>query len=68
MRIKFRMWISLIVALSFTVLSISGILSFVLPFSRTIAAIHTVFGFLFFAGVIPHVFNNFKSLKSYIRK
>lgn len=65
---RFRIWISLTVALSFVVLSVSGILSFFLPFSRTVAAIHTVFGFLFFIGVIPHVVNNFRSLKSYIRK
>lgn len=63
-----RVWVSLILAVSFIVLSISGLLSFFLPYNRTIATIHTVFGFLFFLSVAPHIWNNFRNLKSYIRE
>jgi hypothetical protein len=66
--VKQRIWVSLTLAISFCVLSVSGLLSFFLPYSRTTAAIHSVFGFLFFMAVMPHVWNNFKNLKSYIRK
>lgn len=62
---KLRVWVSLTLAMSFIVLSVSGLLSFFLPYSRTIASVHTVFGFLFFLSVAPHIWNNFRNLKSY---
>jgi len=62
------MWVSLTLAISFTVLSVSGLLSFFLPYSRTTAAVHSIFGFLFFLSVMPHLWNNFRSLKSYVSK
>jgi hypothetical protein len=65
---KFRLWVSLTLALSFIVLSISGLLAFFLPYNRTTAAIHSIFGFFFFLSVMPHIWNNFKSLKNYIAK
>jgi hypothetical protein len=55
-------------AMSFCVLSVSGLLSFFLPYNRTMASVHTVFGFLFFLTVMPHLWNNFKSLVSYVMK
>jgi hypothetical protein len=63
---KLRVWVSLTLAISFIVLSISGLLSFFLPYHRTVATIHTVFGFLFFLAVAPHIWNNFKNLRSYL--
>jgi hypothetical protein len=65
--LKFRTWVSLTLAISFCVLSVSGLLSFFLPYSRTTAAVHTVFGFLFFLSVLPHIWNNFKNLASYLK-
>ena len=64
---KFRVWVSLAVAVSFIVLAISGILSFFLPYSRATAAVHTVFGFMFFLAALPHVWNNFRNLRSYLK-
>ena len=68
MIMRFRIWVSLTLAISFCVLSVSGLLSFFLPYSRTTAAVHSIFGFLFFISVMPHIWNNFKSLKSYVKK
>lgn len=65
---RFRIWVSLTLATSFIVLSTTGLLSFFLPYHRTIATIHTVFGFLFFLAVMPHLFNNFRSLWSYAQR
>lgn len=65
---NFKILVSLTVAMSFLVLAVSGFLSFLLPYSRVTAAVHSVFGFLFFCAVLPHVWNNFKSLKSYISR
>jgi len=65
---KHRIWVSLTLAISFCVLSVSGLLSFFLPYNSATAAVHSVFGFLFFFSVMPHVWNNFKSLKTYIKK
>jgi hypothetical protein len=65
---RHRVWVSLMLAVSFIVLSVSGLLSFFLPYNRTTAAVHSIFGFLFFLSVIPHVWNNFKNLKSYIAR
>lgn len=64
---KYKVWVSLTLAVSFCVLSVSGLLSFFLPYSRATASVHTIFGFLFFLSVLPHLWNNFKSLKSYIK-
>jgi hypothetical protein len=65
---KFRVWVSLTLAVSVVVLAVSGLLSFFLPYNRTTAAVHTVFGFLFMVSVAPHIWNNFKNLKTYIRE
>jgi hypothetical protein len=65
---KFKVWIGLTLAISFTVLSISGLLSFFNPYNRTTATIHSVFGFLFVLSVLPHIWNNMASLIAYIRK
>ena len=64
---KYKAWVSLTLVVSFSVLSVSGLLSFFLPYSRTTAAIHTVFGFLFVLSVLPHLWSNFRNLASYMR-
>ncbi|WP_431121039.1 DUF4405 domain-containing protein [Flagellimonas flava] len=60
-----RKIISLSIALSFLVLLITGILSYVQVYSRTVATLHTVFGGLFTLGVLFHFTNNFRPLKTY---
>ena len=64
---KYKAWVSLTLVVSFSVLSVSGFLSFFLPYSRTTAAIHTVFGFLFVLSVLPHLWSNFRNLVSYMK-
>lgn len=60
-----RKVISLILAVSFCVLSTTGILMYIRPFSKLTASIHTVFGFLFFVITFFHIINNIKPLKMY---
>lgn len=61
----FRKIISLSIAFSFTILAITGVLSYIKDYSRVLATIHTTFGFLFTIGIIGHLVNNFKPLKNY---
>ncbi len=44
---------------------VTGVLSYFQAYSRTIATIHTVFGFLFTLGALFHLRYNFKSIKMY---
>ena len=44
---------------------VTGVLSYFREYSRVLASIHTVFGLLFSIGIIFHISNNFKPLKSY---
>ena len=61
----YRKIVSLSIALSFAVLCCSGILSFFYDYSRVLATIHTVFGFIFSVGILLHVLNNRKPISSY---
>ncbi len=63
-----RKFISLCIAFSFAVLLVTGVLIFVLPYIRTTATLHTVFGLVFSLGVLFHLKNNIRSLKSYLKK
>lgn len=60
-----RKWIGLSVGVSFVVLLITGLLSYLQPYTRTTATIHTIFGIVFSIGAILHIRNNFKVLKLY---
>ncbi len=64
---NFRKMISLSIGLSFIVLLITGILSYFQVYSRNIATLHTVFGFLFSLGVFLHFKNNFRPFKLYLK-
>ncbi len=61
----FRKIVSLSIAISFVVLSATGILSYYKEYSRVIATVHTTFGVLFALGVLFHISNNFKPIKTY---
>ena len=63
----YRKIVSLSIALSFLVLSITGVLSYFYDYTRVLATIHTVFGFLFTIGIVLHLFNNLKPLSNYVK-
>lgn len=52
--------------LAFLVLSLSGVLSYFTEYTRKIATIHTVFGFLFLLITVLHIANNRKALSAYL--
>ncbi|MEM7085217.1 MAG: hypothetical protein AAF489_03495 [Bacteroidota bacterium] len=62
---EFRRIVSLSIALSFTILLITGVLSYFIPYSRVTATLHTVFGLLFTLGIVFHLKNNLRSIKFY---
>ncbi|WP_422104436.1 hypothetical protein [Winogradskyella sp.] len=65
---KLRRLISLSIALSFTIVFTTGVWSYFKDYSRPIATLHTVFGFIFSIGIFVHLKNNFRSLKVYAKK
>lgn len=50
---------------SFLVLSVTGILSYVQPYSKVVASLHTVFGMVFTVAIFGHMWNNIKALRQY---
>lgn len=60
-----RSLISLLIALSFVVLTVSGVLAFILPFSIRIIGLHALIGVVFVGLVGMHVVNNFGHLSRY---
>ena len=62
-----RSAVSLLVAFSFIVLAVTGVLAFILPFSIRIIGLHALIGFGFVGLIAFHVFNNFRQLSSYLR-
>jgi hypothetical protein len=62
-----RRSVSLITALTFLVLSVTGVLAFIQPFSIDIIGLHALMGFIFIGLVGLHVFNNSRPLTSYLR-
>jgi hypothetical protein len=62
-----RRIVSLLTALTFVVLSVTGLLAFILPFSITIIGLHALMGFVFVGLIGMHVFNNSRPLLGYLR-
>lgn len=62
-----RRVVSLLAALTFLVLAVTGVLAFVQPFDIGIIGLHALMGFLFVAVIALHVFNNSRPLASYLR-
>jgi hypothetical protein len=58
---------TLLITLTFVVLSLTGILAFVRAFSIQLVGLHALMGFVFIAFVGFHVTNNFWSLKNHLR-
>jgi len=63
----FKKITSLTIAISFTVLLATGVLSFLEDYSRVTATLHTVFGLLFSIGIFFHLSTNFRPLKTYAK-
>jgi len=62
-----RNYVSLLTALSFVVLALSGILAFARPFSIQLVGLHSLMGFVFVGLIALHVMNNADHLKRYLR-
>jgi len=65
-RTKKRSFVSLLTALSFLVLAVTGVLAFIRPFSIRIVGLHALIGFVFIGLIALHVFNNQGHLKRYL--
>ena len=61
----YRKVVSLSIAISFVVLSSTGVLSYFYDYSRVLASIHTIFGFIFSLGIVLHIVNNWKPISAY---
>lgn len=62
-----RRAVSLLTALSFLVVAVSGVLAFVQPFSLGVIGLHALMGFVFIVLIGLHVVNNRHPLASYLR-
>ena len=62
-----RRSVSLLTAMSFLVLAVTGVLGFIRPFSIGIIGLHSLMGFLFIGLIALHVVNNSRPLTSYLR-
>ncbi len=62
-----RPFVSSFIALTFVVMAVTGILSFVREFSLVIVGVHALSGMVFIGVVGCHVSNNFRSLRTYFR-
>jgi len=62
-----RRMVTLLVASTFVVMLVSGVLAFVWPFSMAIVGLHSLTGFVFSLCVGFHIANNFRPLKTYLR-
>ncbi|MDA7888847.1 DUF2271 domain-containing protein [Akkermansiaceae bacterium] len=58
---------TLLTALTFLVLAVTGVLAFLRPFSIGIVGLHALMGFIFIGLVALHVLNNKRPLGSYLR-
>jgi len=62
-----RRFTTLLTALIFIVLTVSGVLAFARPFSIRIVGLHALTGFLITLLVLFHIANNIRPLKGYLR-
>lgn len=61
-----RRSVSLLSALIFLVLAVTGVIAFIQPFSLEIIGLHSLMGFVFIALIGLHVFNNSRPLTGYL--
>lgn len=63
---RFRKITSISIVLCFFVLAFTGVMSYLVNYTRTLATFHTIFGFLFIVGIVIHISNNLVPLKTYL--
>ncbi len=64
---KNKNFVSLSMAFTFTSLSITGLLLYLIKHNKTTTSIHVVFGLLFLTFAVFHIINNWSSLASYTK-
>lgn len=62
-----RSFVSLLIAILFLVLGVTGVLMYISPFSKATTVLHITTGFLFVLGIGFHLFNNSRALFGYIK-
>jgi len=62
-----RRAVSLLTALTFLVLAVTGVIAFIQPFSIGIIGLHSLMGFVFILLIALHIINNSRPLGSYLR-
>lgn len=62
-----RSFVSQLIAVLFLVLSITGVLMYINPFSKATTVLHITTGFLFVIGISFHLINNLRPLLNYIK-
>lgn len=62
-----RRTVSLLTALTFLVLSVTGIIAFIQPFSIGVIGLHALMGFVFIGLILLHITNNSRPLAGYLR-
>jgi len=62
-----RRAVSLLTALTFLVLSVTGVIAFIQPFSLGVIGLHSLMGFLFVGMIVLHVVNNSRPMAGYLR-
>lgn len=60
-----RHGVSLLIAILFVTLAVTGVMGFFLPFNILTVSVHSLLGFLFIAAVALHIKNNFRQLRGY---
>lgn len=60
-----RKLIGISIALTFLVLGVTGIIMYIIPYSKIVSSVHTLFGIVFIGAAIFHLKNNWKVLKTY---
>lgn len=61
-----RRAVSLLTALTFLVLAVTGVVAFIQPFSLGVIGLHSLMGFVFIALIALHILNNSRPLTSYL--
>lgn len=63
-----RHLVSLLIAMLFVTLAVTGIMGFFLPFNLRTVSVHALVGFLFIGAIALHLKNNFRQLRGYFSK
>jgi hypothetical protein len=62
-----RRVVSLLIAFTFLVMAVTGVLAFFQPFSIQLVGLHSLMGFVFIAFILAHIANNGRNLKTYLK-